>query len=79
MQECILDVAVDHEVIHEEETVSFRVRGKPRSDDDVGGATEQESEGELIVKLALDLLVRGGGRVHELDDDGRVLEMTVDF
>jgi len=65
-QEGVVEVAVVHEVVDEEETPTFGVGGEADGGDERGGAKPGREE-ELVVELALSLL---GGRVHELDGNG---------
>jgi len=65
-QEGVVEVAVVHEVVDEEETPAFGVGGEADGGHQRGGP-EPGREEELVVELALSLL---GGGVHELDGDG---------
>ena len=69
VQKSVLEVAVNHEVVDEEETAPFGVGREPHGGDDLGGAAEHGGEEELVVELALALL-GGRGGVHELHGDG---------
>ena len=68
VQKRVLEVAVVHELVDQEEAASFRVGAEVRGGDDVAGE-ELRGEEEFVVELALTLVVVGGG-VHELDCDG---------
>lgn len=66
-EERVVEVAVVHEVVNEEETTAFRVGREAYGGDHVGRRTEPRSEEEFVVELAFPL---EGGGVHELDSDG---------
>ncbi|KAK7263934.1 hypothetical protein RJT34_31533 [Clitoria ternatea] len=65
--ERVLEVAVSHEVVGEDETASFRVGGEGYGGDDVARGKESRSQEELAMELALALV---GGGVHELHGEG---------
>lgn len=65
-EEGVVEVAVGHELVDEEEAAAFGVGGEADGGDHQGGA-EAGGQEELVVELALAL---EGGGVHQLDGHG---------